>query len=417
MFSFIAKIFDFNEREIGKTRPLVAKINALEPEFKKLSDAKLKAKTEEFRSRLNANPDTLDALLPEAFAAVREASRRTTGMRPYDVQLIAGAVLHQGKIAEQKTGEGKTLSATLALYLNALGRKGAHLVTVNDYLARRDTEWMGPIFHALGMGVGCLNHEKAYLYQPLAISHKPLAGEESGDTPEELELGQGKYLREVPRREAYQADITYGTNNEFGFDYLRDNMVYDTSQIAQANGGGEEGAHHFAIVDEVDSILIDEARTPLIISAPQAEATQRYYDFANLVKNLVVKTDYVLDEKARSVTLSEVGLRKLERMLGVPNLYEKDFETVRHVEQALKASTIYHKDKDYIVKDGQVIIVDEFTGRLMMGRRYSEGLHQAIEAKEGVAIQKESKTLATVSFQNYFRMYQKLAGMTGTAAT
>jgi preprotein translocase subunit SecA len=417
MFSFIAKIFDFNEREIGKMRPLVAKINALEPEFKKLSDAKLKGKTADFRQKLNASPDTLDALLPEAFAAVREASRRTTGMRPYDVQLIAGAVLHQGKIAEQKTGEGKTLSATLALYLNALGRKGAHLVTVNDYLARRDAEWMGPIFHALGMSVGCLNHEKAYLYQPLAISHKPLAGEESGDTPEELELGQGKYLREIPRREAYQADITYGTNNEFGFDYLRDNMVYDSSQIAQANGGGEEGAHHFAIVDEVDSILIDEARTPLIISAPQAEATQRYYDFANLVKNLVVKTDYVLDEKTRSVTLSEVGLRKLERMLGVPNLYEKDFETVRHVEQALKASTLYQKDRDYIVKDGQVIIVDEFTGRLMMGRRYSEGLHQAIEAKEGVAIQKESKTMATVSFQNYFRMYQKLAGMTGTAAT
>src|SRR3990170_946975 len=414
MFSFITKIFDFNEREIGKIRPLVAKINVLEPEFKKLSDSKLKAKTEEFRSRLNPNPETLDPILPEAFAAVREASRRTTGMRPYDVQLIAGAVLHQGKIAEQKTGEGKTLSATLALYLNALGRQGVHLITVNDYLARRDAEWMGPIFHALGMSVGCLNHEKAYLFEPVASSQE-LVAEDS--TPEEMQLGQGKYLREVSRREAYQADITYGTNNEFGFDYLRDNMVYDPSQIVQVNGQEEEGAHHFAIVDEVDSILIDEARTPLIISAPQEEATQRYYDFAKLVNDLVSKTDYTMDEKSRSVTLTEVGLRKLERMLGIPNLYEKDFETVRHVEQALKAATLYQKDRDYIVKEGQVIIVDEFTGRLMMGRRYSEGLHQAIEAKEGVAIQKESKTLATVSFQNYFRMYQKLAGMTGTAAT
>src|SRR3989304_3994505 len=421
MFSFLGKIFGFNEREINKTGAAVEKINSLESEFKKLSDPKLKAKTEEFRSRLNASHETLDPILPEAFAAVGASSRRTTGMRHYDVQLVAGMVLHQGRIAEQKTGEGKTLSATLALYLNALEQKGAHLITVNDYLARRDTEWMGLIFHVLGMSVGCLNHEKAYVFDPQAsetrrVEEVTLRVEET-ETPEELELGQGKYLKEVPRREAYQADITYGTNNEFGFDYLRDNMVYDTSQIAQANGEGGEGAHHFAIVDEVDSILIDEARTPLIISAPQAEATQRYYDFANLVKNLVVKTDYVLDEKARSVTLSEVGLRKLERMLGVPNLYEKDFETVRHVEQALKASTIYHKDKDYIVKDGQVIIVDEFTGRLMMGRRYSEGLHQAIEAKEGGAIQKESKTMATISFQNYFRMYPKLAGMTGTEAT
>jgi len=413
MFSFITKIFDFNEREIGSIRPAVVKINSLEPGFKKLSPAKLKEKTATLRGRLEKG-EVLDQLLPEAFAAVREASSRTTGMRPYDVQLIAGAILHQGKIAEQKTGEGKTLSATLALYLNALGRQGVHLITVNDYLARRDAEWMGPIFHALGMSVGCLNHEKAYLFEPVASSQE-LVAEDS--TPEEMQLGQGKYLREVSRREAYQADITYGTNNEFGFDYLRDNMVYDPSQIVQVNGREEEGAHHFAIVDEVDSILIDEARTPLIISAPQEEATQRYYDFAKLVNDLVSKTDYTMDEKSRSVTLTEVGLRKLERMLGIPNLYEKDFETVRHVEQALKAATLYQKDRDYIVKEGQVIIVDEFTGRLMMGRRYSEGLHQAIEAKEGVAIQKESKTMATISFQNYFRMYQKLAGMTGTAAT
>jgi preprotein translocase subunit SecA len=411
--SFLSRFLDFNEREIARLRPLVAKINALEPEFKKLSDSKLKERTAEFRQRLEKG-ESLDQVLPEAFAAVREASRRTTGMRPYDVQLVAGAVLHQGRIAEQKTGEGKTLSATLALYLNALDKRGAHLVTVNDYLARRDTEWMGPIFHRLGLTVGCLNHEKAYLFEPVA-SPQPAAAE--GETPEEMQLGQGRYLREISRREAYQADITYGTNNEFGFDYLRDNMVYDPSQIVQVNSLGEEGAHHFAIVDEVDSILIDEARTPLIISAPQEEATQRYYDFAKLVNDLVSKTDYTIDEKSRSVTLTEVGLRKLERMLGVPNLYEKDFETVRHVEQALKAATLYQKDRDYIVKEGQVIIVDEFTGRLMMGRRYSEGLHQAIEAKEGVAIQKESKTMATISFQNYFRMYQKLAGMTGTAAT
>ncbi|MEX0587195.1 MAG: preprotein translocase subunit SecA, partial [Patescibacteria group bacterium] len=409
MFSFIAKIFDFNRREINKTRAAVEQINSLEPEFKKLSDAKLKAKTEEFRSFLTSDLKPLDSILPAAFAAVREASRRTTGLRHYDVQLVAGMVLHQGRIAEQKTGEGKTLSATLALYLNALEREGTHLVTVNDYLARRDAEWMGPIFHALGMSVGCLNHEKAYLFEPtgkLETGDRQL----ETDTPEAMELGQGRYLKEVSRREAYQADITYGTNNEFGFDYLRDNMVYRPEQIVQR-------AHRFAIVDEVDSILIDEARTPLIISAPQQEATQRYYDFANLIKDLVAKTDYTLDEKARSVTLTEVGLRKLERMLGVPNLYEKDFESVRHVEQALKAATLYQKDRDYIVKDGQVIIVDEFTGRLMMGRRYSEGLHQAIEAKEGVAIQKESKTMATISFQNYFRMYEKLAGMTGTAST
>src|SRR3990172_3693022 len=413
MFSFITKIFDFNEREIGSIRPAVVKINSLEPEFKKLSPAKLKEKTVGFRDRLEKG-EVLDQRLPEAFAAVREASSRTTGMRPYDVQLIAGAILHQGKIAEQKTGEGKTLSATLALYLNALGRQGVHLITVNDYLARRDAEWMGPIFHALGMSVGCLNHEKAYLFEPVASSQE-LVAEDS--TPEEMQLGQGKYLREVSRREAYQADITYGTNNEFGFDYLRDNMVYDPSQIVQVNGREEEGAHHFAIVDEVDSILIDEARTPLIISAPQEEATSKYYDFAKLVGQLTAQIDFDIEEKTRTASLSEVGLRKVERMLGVKNLYEEDFGTVRHIEQALKAQVLYLRDRDYIVKDNQVIIVDEFTGRLMPGRRYSEGLHQAIEAKEGVPIQRESKTLATISFQNYFRMYGKLAGMTGTAST
>jgi len=412
MPSFIKKLFDFNERELSRLRPAVGKINSLEPEVKKLSAAKLKAKTAEFKKRIEGG-EGLDNLLPEAFAVAREASRRTTGMRPFDVQLVAGIVLHQGKIAEQKTGEGKTLSATLPLYLNALTGKGAHLVTVNDYLARRDAEWMGPIFHLLGLSVGCLNHEKAYLYEPAGKGPEL----EEGETPEEMELGQGRNLREVSRREAYQADITYGTNNEFGFDYLRDNMVYDPSQIVQVNGKGEEGAHHYAIVDEVDSILVDEARTPLIISAPQAEANQRYYEFAQLVEKLTPQIDFDIEEKSRTASLSEVGLRKVERMLGVTNLYERDFETVRHIEQALKARTLFKKDEHYIVKDGQVIIVDEFTGRLMHGRRYSEGLHQAIEAKEGVPIQKESRTLATVSFQNYFRMYGKLAGMTGTAAT
>ncbi len=415
MPSFLKKIFDFNERELKRLQPTVKKVNALEPQVKKLSDTKLKAKTEEFKKRL-AKGESLDDILPEAFAAVREASRRTTGMRHFDVQLVAGLVLHQGKIAEQKTGEGKTLSATLALYLNALNRRGAHLITVNDYLARRDTEWMGPIFEALGLSVGCLNHEKAYLFDPSNKS-QVTSNKEGTETPEELELGQGHFLREVSRREAYQADITYGTNNEFGFDYLRDNMVRETSQIVQINGMEEEGAHHFAIVDEVDSILIDEARTPLIISAPQEEATKKYYEFAKLVEKLTPQIDFEIEEKSRSAALSEVGLRKVERMLGTSNLYERDFETVRHIEQALKARTLYLKDRDYIVKDNQVIIVDEFTGRLMFGRRYSEGLHQAIEAKEDVPIQKESKTLATVSFQNYFRMYEKLAGMTGTAAT
>lgn len=415
--SFLGKLFDLNERELNRLRPMVQEINDLEPEVKKLPDGKLKAKTEEFRSRIEEG-ESLDDILPEAFAMIREAAKRTTGMRPFDVQLIAGIVLHQGKIIEQKTGEGKTLSATLALYLNTLEGKGAHLITVNDYLSRRDAEWMGPIFDLLGLTVGCLNHEKAYIFDPKG--QQPTTSDnqqEEGETPEELELGQGKFLREVSRREAYQADITYGTNNEFGFDYLRDNMVYATSSIVQINGVGEEGAHHFAIVDEVDSILVDEARTPLIISAPQAEATQRYYDFAALVQKITQQIDFNVDEKTRSATLTDVGLRKVERMLGVSNLYEKDFATVRHIEQALKARALFKKNRHYIVKDNQVIIVDEFTGRLMQGRRYSEGLHQAIEAKEGVPIQKESRTLATISFQNYFRMYEKLAGMTGTAVT
>ncbi|MEX1061855.1 MAG: helicase-related protein, partial [Patescibacteria group bacterium] len=413
MANFLKNLLDFNQRELNRLEPLVLKINSLEAEFKKLADPKLKGKTAELKKLLK-DGFSLDDILPQAYAAVREASRRTTGMRHFDVQLLAGVVLHQGKIAEQKTGEGKTLSATLALYLNALTGKGVHLVTVNDYLARRDAEWMGPIFFALGMSVGVLNHEKAYLFEPKG---KELPEAEEGETPEEMELGQGRFLQEVTRQEAYRADVTYGTNNEFGFDYLRDNMVYEGSQMAQTNNEGEEGAHNFAIVDEVDSILIDEARTPLIISAPQEEATQKYYEFAKLVGQLTAQIDFDIEEKTRTASLSEVGLRKVERTLGVKNLYEEDFATVRHIEQALKAQVLYLRDRDYIVKDNQVIIVDEFTGRLMPGRRYSEGLHQAIEAKEGVPIQRESKTLATISFQNYFRMYGKLAGMTGTAST
>jgi preprotein translocase subunit SecA len=418
MLGFLGKLLDSNENEIKKIIPLVEKINAIEPEMEKLSEEELKAKTAEFKLRLERG-ETLDNLLPEAFAAVREASRRTLGKRHFDVQLIGGAALHQGKIAEMKTGEGKTLVATLPLYLNSLTGRGTHLVTVNDYLARRDAEWMGPIYHALGISVGVINHEKSYLFDPEhalkveAEKTKEIKGEtpeESSLTPEQEGLGVGKFLRLVSRKEAYLADVTYGTNNEFGFDYLRDNMVWALNQMAQRG-------HHFAIVDEVDSILIDEARTPLIISAPAEESTEKYYDFAHLVEKLQAKTDYVIDEKLKTANLTEIGIAKIERMLGVDNLYEKDFETVHHIEEALKAKTLFRKDRDYVVKDGEVIIVDEFTGRLMFGRRYSEGLHQAIEAKENVPIQKESKTLATITFQNYFRMYEKLAGMTGTAAT
>jgi len=396
MFKFLTKLLDSNQKEIDRLRLIVEKINAWEKKVKKLKDKEFKEKTEGLKKRI-AKGESLDNLLPEAFALVREASLRTIGLRPYDEQLMAAICFHQGKIAEQKTGEGKTLSAVSALYLNALTGKGCHLVTVNDYLARRDTGWMGPIFHLLGVSVGCIIHEKSFLYDPKYF--------EKGHDDERL-----AHLRPVSRQEAYQADVTYGTNNEFGFDYLRDNMVQSLEERVQRG-------HHFAIVDEVDFILIDEARTPLIISAPDTQPTQRYYQFAQLIKNLSPDTDYVIDEKLRTANLTDHGLRKVEKILGVDNLYEKDFDTVHHIEEALKAQTLFHRDKDYVVKDNKVIIVDEFTGRLMFGRRYSEGLHQAIEAKEGVPIQQESKTLATISFQNYFRMYQKLAGMTGTAAT
>ncbi len=400
IFDFVGKLLDSNEREIKQLQPIVNTINTFEEEYKKLSDEQLKAKTADFKLRLERG-ELLDDILPETFAVVREVSSRTIGLRHFDVQLIAGIVFHQGKNAEQKTGEGKTLSATTALYLNALTERGAHLVTVNDYLARRDCGWMGPVYQALGLGVGVIYAGEGN--QPAAIYDPDY--NEKGQADERL-----RHLRPASRKEAYEADITYGTNNEFGFDYLRDNMAQSLERQVQRE-------HHFAIVDEVDSILVDEARTPLIISAPDTEPTDKYYRFAQLIPKLQKDGDYEVDEKMRTTNLTERGIKKIENFLGVDNLYEKDFQTIHHTEQALKAHTLFQRDKDYVVKDDQVIIVDEHTGRLMYGRRYSEGLHQAIEAKENVKIQQESRTLATISLQNYFRMYQKLAGMTGTAAT
>jgi len=404
----INKLFgDANSKEIKKIQPLVDKINALESSIQTLSDEGLKAKTAHFKQRL-AEGETLDDLLPEAFAIVREVSKRVLHQRQYDVQLLGGIALHKGWIAEMRTGEGKTLTAVAPMYLNALTGKGAHLVTVNDYLARRDTVWMGQIFHALDLSIACIQHEGGFLYDPSFKS------EEQHDEMRD-KIGAFKvdmdYLLPVSRKAAYDADITYGTNNEFGFDYLRDNMVSRLEDMVQRE-------LHYSIVDEVDSILIDEARTPLIISAPAEEPAELYYRFAELVPRLEDKTDYEVDEKMRVATLTESGINKIEQWLGVENLYiQGGMKMVHHLEQALRAHTLFKLDKDYVVKDGEVIIVDEFTGRLMVGRRYSEGLHQAIEAKERVPIQRESITMATITFQNYFRLYEKLAGMTGTAVT
>jgi preprotein translocase subunit SecA len=365
-----------NERELNKIKPFVEKINAFEPQMQAMSDEQLKAQTELFKERLN-NGESIDDILPEAFATVREASVRTLDMRHFDAQLIGGVALHQGKITEMKTGEGKTLAATLPAYLNALSNRGVHIITVNDYLAKRDTEWMGHIYNFLGLSVGCVLHG----------------------------------IDEDERDAAYSADITYGTNNEFGFDYLRDNMKFGKDDIVQ-------GELNFAIVDEVDSILIDEARTPLIISGPAEKSTDLYHLANGIIPRLVLEQDYTLDEKARSAALTEEGIAKSEKILKVDNLYDpKYIELLHHLNQALKAYTLFKRDVDYIVKNGEVIIVDEFTGRLMPGRRYSEGLHQALEAKENVKIENENQTLATITFQNYFRMYNKLAGMTGTADT
>ncbi|MBW3537977.1 preprotein translocase subunit SecA [Candidatus Parcubacteria bacterium] len=388
---------DPNAREVKRLEPSIRQINGLEPEFEKLSDGELLAKTGEFKARLEKG-EALDKLLPEAFAVVRETARRVLGMRHFDVQLVGGMIMHQGKIAEMRTGEGKTLVATLPLYLNALTGRGVHLVTVNDYLARIGVGWMGPVYHALGLSTGVIVHDTAMLYDP----------DYTDDTHGDERL---RHLRPVPRREAYAADIIYGTNNEYGFDYLRDNMVDDVHKMVQR-------PLNYAIVDEVDSILIDEARTPLIISAPAEESTDKYHHFAKLARRLTPGTDYTVDEKLKAVSLTDEGIAALEQALGVDNIYESHgIEDVHHIEQSLKAEALFKRDRDYVVREGEVIIVDEFTGRLMPGRRYSEGLHQAIEAKEGVEVRQESLTLATITFQNYFRLYRKLAGMTGTAAT
>ncbi|MDO8657492.1 MAG: preprotein translocase subunit SecA [Candidatus Levybacteria bacterium] len=396
MFSLISKFFDSNEKEINKIRPVILEINALEEKTKKLKDLGFSKKTDEFKQRI-ADGESLDFILPEAFALVREAAKRIIGQRHFDAQLMAGVTLSRGRIAEQKTGEGKTLSAIPALYLNSLTGKNVHLVTVNDYLARRDAGWMGPVFNLLGVSVSSIISEQSFLYDP----------QYNDKNVRDYRLS---HLKSVTRKEAYEADIVYGINSEFGFDYLRDNMAQSINDVAQKG-------HYFAVVDEVDSVLIDEARTPHIISAPEEEPSQKYYEYSKLVQKLTPSIDYKIDEKLRTAHLTDHGIAKIEKMYGVVNIYEKDFDTVYHLEAALKARTLFQKEKDYIVKDNQVILVDEFTGRLMEGRRLSEGLHQAIEAKEGVAIQRESKTLATVSLQNYFRMYEKLAGMTGTAIT
>lgn len=397
MFKFLKKFFDYNQREINRLRQKVEEINKLEDKARDLKDRDFAKETEKLKEEVQSKKKTLDDILPWSYALVREASRRVLGQRHFDVQLLAGIALHEGKIAEQKTGEGKTLSATTALYLNALTGKGVHLVTVNDYLARRDCGWMGAIFHFLGLTTASIIADRSFIYDP---SYKD-------NQAQDWRL---VHLRPISRREAYQADITYGINSEFGFDYLRDNMAQSPTELVQRG-------FNFAIIDEADSVLIDEARTPHIISAPYEEDVSKYYHYARIVKQLDSKTDYVIDEKLRTANLTEEGVKKIEAILQVSNIYEKDYETLFHIEAALKAQTLFKKDKDYIVKDGEVIIVDEFTGRLLYGRRFSEGLHQAIEAKEGVPIQKESKTLATISLQNFFRMYKKLAGMTGTAAT
>lgn len=396
MLKFLTKLFDTNEKELARLKGMVLKINSFEEKIKKLKDEEFKEKTAEFKHRLNSG-ETFADILPEAFALVREASLRTIGERHFNVQLMAAIALHEGKVAEQKTGEGKTLSAVSALYLNALSGRGVHLVTVNDYLARRDAGWMGTIFHFLGLKTSAIINDASFIYDP-------------DFEDKEVIDWRLKHLRPISRKEAYLADVTYGINSEFGFDYLRDNMVSSLDDMVQRG-------FHYAIVDEVDSVLIDEARTPHIISVPDTEPTKKYYEYARLIDRLTPKIDYEIDEKHKTASLTEQGILKVERLLGIENLYEKDFETIHHIEAALKARTLFQKERDYIVKDNQVIIVDEFTGRLLIGRRFSEGLHQAIEAKEGVPIQQESKTLATVSLQNYFRMYEKLAGMTGTAAT
>jgi preprotein translocase subunit SecA len=396
MLGILNKFFDSNNREVSRLSPIVDEINSLEEKTKKLKDTDFPKKTAEFKKRI-ADGESVESILPEAFALAREATRRTLGMRHFDVQLMAAITLAQGRIAEQKTGEGKTLSAIPALYLHSLTGKSVHLVTVNDYLARRDAGWNGPVFDLLGISVSSLINNESFIYDPKF----------SDDNAFDYRL---QHLKPTSRKEAYLADVVYGINSEFGFDYLRDNMAQELDQVVQRG-------YYFAIVDEVDSVLIDEARTPHIISAPDDAPSQRYYEYAKVVDKLTPVTDFVIDEKLRTAHLTDHGIGKIEKLYGISDIYEKDFDIVYHLEAALKARTLFHREKEYIVKDNQVILVDEFTGRLMEGRRLSEGIHQAIEAKENVPIQRESKTLATVSLQNYFRLYEKLAGMTGTAVT
>ena len=408
-------IGDDNQAALKRAEPIVAKTNALEADFKAFSDEALKHKTTEFRERIEKG-ESLEDLSPEAFAAVREASRRTLGQRHFDVQLIGGMNLHMGNISEMRTGEGKTLVATLPAYLNALSRKGVHVVTVNDYLSRRDGVWMGQIYDALGMTVGVINHESSYIYDSAHVPEQ-LAKEEgeAQDVVGGFKVMQD-FLRPSSRRDAYSADITYGTNNEFGFDYLRDNLEYEPEKLRQRTT--DRGGFHFAIVDEIDSILIDEARTPLIISAPVAEAESLYTRFAKMAEVLMPEEDYIVDEKRKQIELTDVGIEKAEKELGIGNIYtDAGLKYVHHLETAVRAKSLYQRDQAYVVRDGQIMIVDEFTGRMQPGRRWSEGLHQAIEAKEGVLIQQESRTFASITFQNYFRLYGKLAGMTGTALT
>lgn len=403
--TLLGKLFAFDENRLLKEAAAATKqVNTFDAIFSSLSDEELKSKTLDFKARLAAGA-TLDSLLPEAFAAVREAAKRTVKLRHFDVQMMGGYVLHKHAIAEMKTGEGKTLVATLPVYLNALVGKGVHVITVNDYLARRDAVWMGQVYVALGLSVGVINHDASFLYD---TGHVQV--DEARD-----ELGSfhvfHEFLRPSSRREAYIADITYGTNSEFGFDYLRDNIAYSANELRQRG-------HHFAIVDEVDSILIDEARTPLIISAPAQDSDDFYKTFAALATNLKKDEHFEVDEKRRSIKLTDAGIEEAEKRLGIENIYtDRGIKYVHHLETAVRAKALYTKDKEYVVKGGEVVIVDEFTGRLQPGRRWSEGLHQAIEAKEGVAIQKESRTYASVTYQNYFRMYERLAGMTGTALT
>lgn len=395
MFGLLTKIVGTkNDREIKKLWPDIEQVNSLETSISSLSDQELKAKTEEFRKRLT-DGESLDNILHEAFAVVREASIRTLKMRHFDVQILGGITLHQGRISEMKTGEGKTLAATLAVYLNAIDRRGVHVITVNDYLAKRDAQWMGPLYNFFGLSIGVIQNDGSFLYDPAYRA-------------EDRRL---QFLRPVERRDAYAVDVTYGTNNEFGFDYLRDNMKYNINDYAQRE-------LNFAIVDEVDSILIDEARTPLIISGPSEDSTDKYYKIDKIIPRLIKETDFTIDEKAKTTILTEEGNLKIEKLLGLDNLYDPaNVELVHHVNQGLRAHALFKRDVDYIVKDNEVVIVDEFTGRLMPGRRWSDGLHQAIEAKEGVKIANENQTLASITFQNYFRMYNKLSGMTGTADT